>query len=168
LALDRELTEIYEEHGTALFRYGTSLARDAEDARDAVQEVFLRYYIERCYGREIHNPRAWLYQSLRNHLLNRLKAPSSREVSMEGLESIPGPGQTPETIAVQKQLVDGVCVGLTERERECLQCRTDGLSYAEIGASLEICSGTVGALLARAYKKIRQPAEVAAGAASAR
>lgn len=161
MELDQELTEIYQEHADALFRYGAGLARDAEDAHDGVQEVFLHYFMERSCGRVIHSPRAWLYQSLRNHLLNRLRAASNREVSIEDLEGMPGDEQTPETIMAKKQLMNGMCAGLTERERECLQCRTDGLSYAEIGAALTICSGTVGALLARAYKKIRQPAELA-------
>ncbi|MBZ5580075.1 MAG: LuxR C-terminal-related transcriptional regulator, partial [Acidobacteriia bacterium] len=48
---------------------------------------------------------------------------------------------------------------LTEREFACLRLRAEGLDYAEIASALGIRSGTVGALLARAQKKIRHSAE---------
>ena len=39
-ALQREVLSLYQEHGSALFRYAISVARDAELSRDAVQEAF--------------------------------------------------------------------------------------------------------------------------------
>jgi RNA polymerase sigma factor (sigma-70 family) len=45
---------------------------------------------------------------------------------------------------------------LSPRELQCLQLRTEGFTYREIGEILAIESGTVGALLARSTEKIRK------------
>jgi DNA-directed RNA polymerase specialized sigma24 family protein len=48
---------------------------------------------------------------------------------------------------------------LSPREIECVRLRAEGLRYEEIAGVLGLQSGTVGALLARAHKKIRQAAK---------
>jgi len=48
-------------------------------------------------------------------------------------------------------------------ELECLRLRTEGLSYEEVGFAMEVRTGTVGALLARAPQKIRKRAESRGG-----
>jgi DNA-binding NarL/FixJ family response regulator len=42
---------------------------------------------------------------------------------------------------------------------DCLRLRTEGLSYDEIAAALDIQPGTVGALLNRARQKLEQTAK---------
>src|SRR5215469_7004253 len=84
--LEQELLRLYKEHASALSRYATAFAQNQEGARDAVQEVFLRYFIERRYGRIIENPRAWLYHVLRNYLLDWRRRVDNREVIADNLD----------------------------------------------------------------------------------
>jgi RNA polymerase sigma-70 factor, ECF subfamily len=122
-----------------------------------VQEVFLRYLAERTYGREITNPRAWLYQVLRNYLLDRRKAASTHtEMAGENVEGQPDPGHDPETLVTHAQIARKIAGALSGRELECLQLRAEGLSYEEIGVSMDVRTGTVGVLLSRALQKMRR------------
>lgn len=157
--LEQELVRLYQEHATALSRYAASFAQNQEGARDAVQEAFLRYFIERRYGREIGNPRAWLYHVLRNYLLDWHRTVAEREVIAENLDHLAGSQQNPERILRRSELARELESLLSSREYECVRLRAEGLEYAEIGEAMGIRTGTVGALLARAQTKIRRSAK---------
>jgi DNA-directed RNA polymerase specialized sigma24 family protein len=60
----------------------------------------------------------------------------------------------------QSQTAREIAACLSERELECLQLRTEGLSYEEIGEAMAVRIGTVGAMLSRAHEKIRRRATV--------
>jgi RNA polymerase sigma factor (sigma-70 family) len=64
--------------------------------------------------------------------------------------------QDPEGSLLGKELAASLRVSLTPREMECLQLRMDGLCYREIAEVLRIRPGTVGALLARALRRIQK------------
>ena len=66
--LEQELVRLYREHASELSRYAVSFSQRQDSAREAVQEIFLRYFVERRYGRQIENPRAWLYHVLSNYI----------------------------------------------------------------------------------------------------
>ncbi|HWB85408.1 MAG TPA: sigma-70 family RNA polymerase sigma factor [Bryobacteraceae bacterium] len=164
--LDREVLQLYEAHAAALMRYARTLARDPETARDAVQEAFLRYFVERRYSRLIERPQSWLLRVVRNYLLDQLKTAESRlQFASDIGDSLVDDGHDPEAILRQAELVREISAALTGREWECLCLRTEGLSYAEIAESLGLCHGTVGALLTRAQRKIRLTVQETGGAA---
>lgn len=157
--IEQEIVRLYEEQASALSRYAASFAQNHDAARDAVQEVFLRYFVERRYGRHIENPRAWLYHVLRNYLLDRHRTVTQREVTSENLDRMPASLHSPERMMHRSEMARELASVLSEREFDCLRLRAEGLGYAEIAEVLRIRIGTVGALLARAQKKIRRSAE---------
>src|SRR5689334_11547081 len=107
--------------------YARTIARHPEEARDAVQEAFLRYCMERRYGREIENPGAWLFQVARNHLLNVWNSASgTREVTYEALDALAGNRADPEALAGREQRARAIREQLTPRELECLRLRAEG------------------------------------------
>ncbi len=153
--LAAEVTGLYQLHAAELLRYATTLLSNPDTARDAVQEVFLRYFVERRYGRRIENPRAWLYQVLRNYGLDHLNTLAVKgQVSSETIELLPSTSQNPEQMLQGSEITRELESALTARESDCVRLRIQGLSYAEIGKVLGIHSGTVGALLTRAHRKI--------------
>lgn len=132
------------------------MAPNQEEANDAVQEAYLRYFIQRRYGREIDNPRAWLYQVLHNYLLDRLKSIAGKlEVASEKLEGIADPSQNPERLMQCRELATEIASALTGRELHCLRLRAGGFCYEEIADAMDVRLGTVGALLARVHQKLR-------------
>ena len=156
--LEQELLQLYQEHAASLTRYAASFAQNQDGARDAVQEVFLRYFVERRYGRVIGNPRAWLYHVLRNYLLDWHRRVNNREVFTDNLDHMAGGQQNPERILQRSETARELESILSQREFECLRLRAEGLDYAEIGEVMGIRIGTVGALLSRVQKKIRRSA----------
>ncbi len=154
--VDREVREIYRLNAARLFRYAVVLIRNQEGAQDALQEVFLRYFLARREGQRILNPRAWLFRVLRNHLLDVLKAASVKEeVGIEQLAQAPDPRQDPESSYGQRETLHWLWNLLAPRELECLRLWAEGLRYDEIAEIVSVRPGTVGATLARAHKKIR-------------
>ena len=154
--LKAEVAAVYEKHAAELLAYAVTLAGSEDGAPDAVQETFLRYFIERSYGRDIQHTRAWLYRVLRNYVLDRVgSAAFRREVSSSRLPERPAPHHDPESRLRHSQAARQVASALTPREMECLRLRADELSYEEIASVLGIRPGTVSALLTRVHKKLR-------------
>lgn len=148
---------VYEEYGAALLRCASQLA-SPDEARDAVQEVFLRYFVERRFGRNIENPRAWLYHVLRNYLLDQIKAaPNRREVQAANVEAlVQETNANPENLLERSQMAKEIAKVLSGREFTCLTLRGEGLSYSEIAQVMDVRIGTVGATLSRAQEKLRR------------
>ena len=156
-SVEGEVVRLYEQHANALLRYAQARADSVETAREALQEVFLRYFVERTYGRQITDAKAWLFEVLRNYLVDRGKALYvQKEVAGEPVDRVADVSPDPETLAESKQMARELWACLSARELQCLRLRTEGLSYAEIGAAMHLQTGTVGALLARAHEKIRR------------
>jgi RNA polymerase sigma-70 factor, ECF subfamily len=158
--IEIEVGMLYEQHAAGLLRYAAKLTGDLEESRDALQEIFLRYFVERSYGRRIDHPQAWLYKVLRNYLMERLKAAARKqELSPEGLELLPDGRSNPEAILRRTELAQVMTAVLSNRERDCLRLRSEGLCYADIAQAMGIRSGTVGAMLSRVSKKLRPAAK---------
>jgi RNA polymerase sigma factor (sigma-70 family) len=154
--LEQELAELYRKHSAALLRHGSLFAPANGAAHDAVQETFLRYFLERRSGRAIANPAGWLYIVMRNYLLGRLKRDAhSHEMVDTDLEHLPAPQRDPEAICAQSELTDRLAARLTVREMECVTLRAGGLSYQEIAQIMDVRPGTVGAVLSRVQKKLK-------------
>jgi len=161
---EAEVIDLYQQNAPGLFRFAEGLVRDREMAQDALQEVFLRYFIARNSGQEIENGKAWLYRVLRNYLLDRVKEAAFRsKANIEEAETIPDASADPEQQYFRTSTREQIQEVLAPRELECLQLRADGFDYQEIARILSIRPGTVGATLARALSKIRKALNPSSG-----
>ncbi|MGH9160473.1 MAG: RNA polymerase sigma factor [Vicinamibacteraceae bacterium] len=153
---ERETSALYQARASELRRYALLLSRDEELARDALQEAFMRYFVARSRGTRIINARAWVYRVMRNYLLDRMKAcPASHQHGIEELSSLSDARQDVEAAYYRRELLVLIEATLTPRELACIRLRSTGLRYEEIAASLSVRSGTVGALISRAMRKLR-------------
>jgi RNA polymerase sigma factor (sigma-70 family) len=138
------------------------LLRNEEDARDVVQEAYLRAF--RSFGGfRGTNGRAWLLTIVRNTSYTLLKkshavdltTPFDEEIHATGHESV-----SPATILEQSedaQLIKEAMDELPVEFREILVLRhQEGLSYKEIADIAQIPPGTVMSRLARARAKLKE------------
>jgi DNA-directed RNA polymerase specialized sigma24 family protein len=96
-SVEGEVIDLYQDNASGLFRFAEALVRNREMAQDALQEVFLRYFVARSSGQEIQNGKAWLYRVTRNYLLDRMKeAAFKNKASLEEAEVIPDGSSDPE------------------------------------------------------------------------
>ena len=152
----REVSELYAQSAAEFFSYALATIRNDESARDALQEAFIRYFVALCNGEKVAVPRAWIYRVMRNYLLDRMKESRSRqERSLEQIRSCSDRSQDVEGNYFRSEVLALVENTLTARELQCFRLRSEGLPYDEIASTLKLRSGTVGALIFRAVRKLR-------------
>ncbi|MGH9718671.1 MAG: RNA polymerase sigma factor [Bryobacteraceae bacterium] len=151
--LEQEVVELYDEHSTGLFRYALVITRSRELAQDAVQEAFLRYFLNRRDGTKIQSSKAWLFRVLQNYLVDRLRHGGAKdEVGIGEAVHFADRRENPESHCLANELEAELSNVLAPRELQCMKLKVEGLSYNVLGIS----SGTVGALLTRAVSKLRK------------
>jgi len=141
----------YRLHGGSLYRLAIAESRDAELARDAVQEAFLRLFRHLLAGGTVDSARAWLARVILNFLRDEERRRARGEQVRRALNA-PAHADPEEPSALMEQ----IRTLLTPRERQCVELRLIGYRYEEIAESLGIRCGTVSSLLARAARKLAQ------------
>jgi RNA polymerase sigma factor (sigma-70 family) len=112
---------LYTERGGEFLSYAVSVSRDEELARDAVQEVFMRYFVALCDGEDIRSPRAWIYKVLHNYLIDRMKDPRGRDESSLSVAAVCS--QDIEAECLRDEVMALVRTSLTAREYACIRLR---------------------------------------------
>jgi RNA polymerase sigma-70 factor (ECF subfamily) len=150
--------EAYKRHSSELSRVAASMTRNQTLTQDILQETFLRYFLTLIHGEEITDERAWLCMVTRDLILDWKKSLKTEAlVALDDAE-----GSAAETRDDQEPRDRGLLSAmraawiLAPRERECLNLRAQGLAYHEIATAMQIEVGTVGAILNRAIRKLRQ------------
>jgi RNA polymerase sigma-70 factor (ECF subfamily) len=162
----RTLVERYQ--GRA-YRLALRILRDPEQARDAVQEGFLKAYasLDRFEGRSGFY--TWLYRLVFNlsidmkrrdrsgrHVVWNDEVTTSEEAFATARSSALG---DPEGELARKEARDALRVAIAalpaESQRILLLREADGLSYAEIALALEIPKGTVMSRLHHVRRRLR-------------
>jgi RNA polymerase sigma-70 factor (ECF subfamily) len=162
-------TELVESHQRMVYQLAFHLLGDKEEALDLSQDVFLTVFrmLDRFRGQSAL--RTWIYRIVVNQARNRQRwwrrrfqsaqVPLEVHVSEHGELSSPRDDCGPERLLRQKEQADRVWQALRDLpfdQRTALVLREiDGLSYDEIGYSLNVAVGTVKSRLARARQLLR-------------
>jgi RNA polymerase sigma-70 factor (ECF subfamily) len=153
-----QFTELFEAHFARLHRYLNRLSGDAELAADVAQEAFVKLYQR---GSLPDTPTAWLITVALNLFRNAAKSRRRHlelltPARVEGILADPPapPDQTIESEGSRKR-VRSALDKMPEREREMLLLHTEGFTYREIAAALELNEASVGVFLARARRAFR-------------
>lgn len=168
---------LVERYQGRVFGLALRVLRDEEQARDVVQDAFLKAYgsLDRFEGRSGFY--TWLYRIAMNLCLDRkrrergsrdlrdeealLEAPADPEAVAS-----PSPAVALERAELRAQLARAIA-SLPDEARRTLELREiDGLSYHEIAEALGVPKGTVMSRLHHARRRVRE-ALVAAGALEA-
>lgn len=147
----REVAALYTERAGEFLSYALTLGRNEELAHDAVQEAFMRYFVARCDGVEILSPRPWIYRVMHNYLVDAMR--QSRCIQDFAMP-LPAGAPDVEGACLRQEVFQLVRQALSPREFACFRLRTEGLGYEEIAERLDLKSGTVGALISRAMRKL--------------
>jgi RNA polymerase sigma-70 factor (ECF subfamily) len=149
-----ETMEAYREFYGPLSAYTRRLTSDPSLAQDAVQETFLRLFVALMQGDVIQNRSAWLHRVAHNYICETVRSSVVRASVALNENEIETAQTAPETVATEwGDILEHL---LAPREVECLRLRTEGFDYTEIAAQMAIRPGTVGTLLHRAVRKLRQ------------
>ncbi len=160
---------VREVHEKAL-RLAFGYLGDWEDARDAVQEAFVKAYRRRHTFRGDAAPATWFFPILANHCRDRLRRRKVRSFlvpwSRSRDEAVPGPeethpdrGPSPEQEVERRAFLQALRCAvdrLPRRQQEVFRLRAlAGLSVGETAAALGISEGTAKAHLFRATRALQ-------------
>lgn len=149
------LGRLYELTSRAVYGYALSLAKNAHDAEDIMQETFVRAHLGAGQYRSSGKPMAWLLRIARNLALMKLRD-SKRNVTMspeDWMEEFADrPDFTSEDAVTLQQLMDT----LTDEEREIVTLHAlTGFKHREIAEMMDLALPTVLSKYHRALKKLK-------------
>jgi RNA polymerase sigma-70 factor (ECF subfamily) len=162
---------LVESHQERLIRLCERLLGDAEEARDAAQEVFLKAYRKAGDVRPQGQVYTWLYRIAVNHCLNKLRRrrlvrflrwedPGDRDVpAFDPPDQVADPAAALEARR-RWQATRRAIERLPENQRTVLVLvRFEGLSYKQTAAVLGITEGAVESRLVRAMRRLEAAQE---------
>jgi len=154
--IERELAAIYDAYSGSLYRYLLALLSRAEDAEDALQEVFVGLLRRRGRG-EIENLQAYLFRAARNQALTirRKRKKRERESAAAALSWIDVEACDPEAREMAIE-VDRCLPRLPAEQREVMVLRlSEGLTFREIAELLGLPLNTATGRYRLGLSKLR-------------
>ena len=149
IGTEEQISRLVAEYSPMLLRLACTRLRDAADAEDAVQEVFLRLLTLRPVFRDAEHEKAWLIRTTLHRAADLQKAAANRNLPLEeaALAAAPEP---------ERALRDAV-LALPEKYSAVIHLHYyEGYSIREIAKLLGVPAPTVGTRLARGRERLRQ------------
>ncbi len=151
------VTQLFQEHHDALYRYLVRLTGDSDAAADAAQEAFVRLVERPPQDRHV---RAWLYAVATNVVRDHSRAKTRWLTLLTGspdrapmADLAPRPDEELESRERQRA-VRAALDRLSWKERTVLLMREEGFAHHEIAEAVGTTTGSVGTMVARALKKL--------------
>src|SRR6478672_7655803 len=146
-----------------LYNFARWLCGDADEARDLVQETFLKSLKGFSSFREGTNFRAWMFRILRNTFLTSrtgLERRNTEQESEQGFQDQVVTQETPELVLIRRADADLVQQGIATLQpafqEVLILADLEEMKYQEIAQVLDVPIGTVMSRLARARRQLRQ------------
>jgi len=151
-----DLDRLFREYHAPLVRYLTRRLGDRDWAEEVTQETFLRAARQET----IVSERAWLFAVATNLVRDEARKDARRRKHLELLREQAKIDDVvqPEPLSIERAqeaaMARKALEQLTERDREALLMREEGLDYTEIASALDLSIGSVGTTLARARRRL--------------
>lgn len=147
-----EFEAIYLRSFPPSMRLAASMLHDDDEARDVVQEVFLKLWESET---ALENPQAFIIRSVRNTCLNRIAAMDTRERFRRRL-SLEEPDDTVDIEMRDAEVQAAVRTLLSPRERQVVdKIYAEGLSYKKAAEHLDVSVALINKSIVSALKKLR-------------
>ena len=164
-----------ERYYRELLGFLSRAVRDRDTAADLVQEIYARVLAAQQGGHTVHNPRALLYQTARNLVIDHHRHGDVRA----SVEVPAGPDEAdtahasrntePETAVSSQQGVQALAAAIDNLPPRCRQAfmlnRFDGMTYAQVAARMGISVKAVEQHIKHALDACERARAQAAGGA---
>lgn len=154
--------KLFDLYAKKLALFSASIIRSADEAREIVDEVFVKIWRKRAELPSVQNLRVYLYTATKNTSLNYLSA-KARESATEPFDFFDiqlTDGDSPEKKMITSELSRKIASAIDALPPRCKMVfklvREDGLSYKEVGRILNISPKTVDAQMVIAVKQISE------------
>lgn len=160
---DQAFAQLFEIFSEPLFRYGMKFLNNQDLIKDCIQDLFIKLYSSRNKLSFHDNPRLFLYKSLKNELIDKLRQEKRQQISFLPPEDLHfsveyyfDPEEEDEESSELKEKFEQVMSMLTDRQKEAIYLRYQTeMTYEEISQLLNINVQSVRNLIHRAIENIR-------------
>ena len=147
---------LFKDSYPLMYRMAFSMVEDADDAKDAVNQVFTQMWKGKPQVSD-DSVRGYLLAATRNQCLHILRQRQLRRQMEEALQRDEAERQDEEREELLRQLQQVIDSQLTEQDKRVLQLHYDEeMTYAETATVLGISTAAVNKHITRSLAKIRQ------------
>ncbi len=157
-----ELSLLVKQHRVRAFHFMLQMVGNREDAMDLTQEAFLKVHSNWDRRDPDRSLVPWFYRILRNVAIDHLRRRSSRkEYALENMIEPSTESSLPLARQLELRTRIWEAIGkLPDEQREVVILRdVHGMTYAEIGSTVDVPTTTVTSRLHHAREKLRQDLE---------
>ena len=152
---------LFKDSYPLMYRLAFSMVENADDAKDAVNQVFTQMWKGKPQVSD-DSVRGYLLAATRNQCLHILRQRQLRRQMEEALERHEYERQDEEREELLRQLQQVIDSHLTEQDKRVLQLHYDEeMTYAETATTLGISTAAVNKHITRSLAKIRQTLKIA-------
>lgn len=133
-------------------RLAMSLLHDEDEARDVVQEIFLKLWESNI---RVENPMAFTIRAVRNACLNRINLLDTRDKIRQRIMLDP-PSDDFDIDGHSDEIKAAIRILLTPREQEVVdRIYSEGMSYKDAAENLGVSVAAINKNIVSALKKLR-------------
>ena len=152
---------LFKDSYLMMYRMAFSMVENADDAKDAVNQVFTQMWKGKPEVSD-DSIRGYLLAATRNQCLHTLRQRQRQRQMEEELQRDKAEHQDEEREELLRELHQIIEDNLTEQDRRVLQLHYDEeMTYAETASALGISTATVNKHITRSLAKIRQTLKIA-------
>lgn len=160
---EQAFEELFIRHYPRVYQVVIRIVGNHEDAEELAVDAFMQLYRQRLDPDRGVNLSGWLYRTATNAAFNRLRSRRRRRGWLERLAtSLRGERPSTDDPAdvvggqVEADEVRRALGALPERQRNALALRAAGLKYAEIAEAIDVAPSSVGTIIARGERQLRE------------
>lgn len=147
----------FQSHFEGLYRYAFTILKNNDDAKDAVQSVFVKLWEKRASIDEQQSIQAYLYTSVYHYCLNVKRNEKVRMAYVQNNQA--AQYQFNDTL-ISRENINMITDALESLPPQCklifFKSRFEKMKYAEIATEMGISVKTVEAQIGKALKLLRE------------
>lgn len=149
-----EFEAVYNRHKAAIYNFCRRMLSDGDEAKDVVQDVFMRFFQSPASFDGETSVKVWLFRSARNRCLNIIRDKEKLSHVGQNEDEFPETNSEDPNRREASKMVGRVLDRLPADYKEILILREwDDLSYDEIARTLDT---TVSAVKSKLFKARKQ------------
>lgn len=113
---EQTIHEWYENYGNDIYKFIFFLIGDHEQAKDMVQETFLRAY-RKLESFDGENPKSWLFRIARNRTIDYIRKKKPIAFAIDSVSTLKTTEKTPEQMALLNDTERQLYVSLSRMKR---------------------------------------------------
>jgi RNA polymerase sigma-70 factor (ECF subfamily) len=155
--LTAAVERFFQTHFEGLYRYAFTLLKNNDEAKDAVQAVFVKLWEKRATIDEQQSVQSYLYTSVYHYCLNVKR---NEKVRMAYLQNNQGVQQQFNDVLISRENINLITEALESLPPQCklifFKSRFNKMKYAEIAKEMDLSVKTVEVQIGKALKILRE------------